>query len=381
MKIVHILPAMIKGGGERVAVNLANEAVKAGHQVALVAGIPADPTLLQNDLAPGVDVRFIAASSASKLGNYLKLLPWLWRNRHWLAQQDIVHCHLTLGAAIGSLIQATRRLGGGRGPAVVETYHAVGMPIPNINRSIHAAMAARRDALALMAEDDYWRDFLAKRPQLIAAIIPNGVAIHRTSIGEAERRAYRHKLGIPEGSLVVGTVGRLEAERQPWLYVPIFAEVARALGPDVHFILGGAGPELENMRALARSHGLEGLVHLPGLVRDSRLAQSAMDLYLTLNVGPDTGIAALEAAAAGVPVLAIQLLPDYPAGETDWIWSSADPSALSARAIMLLGAPDQLKRLAERQSGYVRSHRSAEAMARAYEQLYRAALTKVQGGS
>jgi glycosyltransferase involved in cell wall biosynthesis len=378
MKLVHIVPALTKGGGERVAIDLANHAAAAGHHVTVLAGFPVDPTLLENDLRPDVEIRFIAPAGTSKTRLYLALPSWLWRNRWWLTDQEVIHCHLTLGAVAGTLIQAVRKLRGRTGPAVVETYHAVGMPIPNLHRRIHAAMAARRDALALMAEDEYWRAFLAKRPRLISAVIPNGVSIPHP-VSEAERLAYRRQLGLPDSCRhVVGTVGRLSPERRPSLYFPIFARVAEVLGPQVHFILAGGGSESDRMRGLVVKHGLEGRVHLPGTVKRPAVAQAAMDVYLTVVVESVAGLGALEAAGAGVPVLAIQLIPSYRSSPGEMFWSSTNLMEIADRAIALLRSPGERRALAKRQSLFVQTERSVEEMAHRYERLYRAALDKLE---
>lgn len=380
MKIVHVLPALTKGGGERVAAELASHAAQAGHQVTLIAAYPVDSALLRDALHPGVRVRYISDSVDSRLGRYLRVLPWLWRHRSWLAEQDILHCHLTYGAVFGTAMGILRRVWGARRPVVVETYHAVGMPIPPLHRWLHACLAARRDALVLMAEDEYWRTFLANRPGLFSEFIPNGISIScQDDVNPAVRRAYRRELGIPDNCrFVIGAVGRLEPDRQPWLYLPIFAEVARALRPEVHFVLAGGGTELDRMRSLVIEHGLAGRVHLPGLVLDPCLPLSIMDLYITLNVGATTGVAALEAALSNLPVLGIQMLAGYRPGPNDWIWSSADLLEVAGRAIELLRSPTDRQALAERQTAYVRAHHTTEAMACSYNALYQAAIERSQ---
>ena len=46
MKIVHVISCLTKGGGERIVAELANEAVKQGDEVAIIAAWPEDPVLL-----------------------------------------------------------------------------------------------------------------------------------------------------------------------------------------------------------------------------------------------------------------------------------------------------------------------------------------------
>ena len=377
MKIVHLLPALTKGGGERMAVDLANAAAAAGHQVTVIAGYPVDPALLRDSLGESVDVRYVSRTRSGRLRNYLDGVLWLQRNASWLAEQDVLHCHLTYGAVMGALARLFRRLRRRERPAIVETYHGVGMFVPAASRWFHSRLATQRDALVLMARDDYWCRFVEARPQLLSEVIPNGVAVPEGAVGADERQAYRRQAGIPEDAgPIIGTVGQLRADRQPWLYLPIFAELARALGPKCHFVMAGEGPERGKLEEMVTQQGLDGRVHLPGLAPTARLPISTMDLYLTLNVGPITGIAALEAAFDRTPVVAIQLIEGRKASPDDWIWSSSDLAEVAAHATKLLQAPDRLEALAESQHDYVTAHHGVDIMAKAYMDLYRRAIAR-----
>ena len=378
MNIVHVVPKLIKGGGERVAAILANEAVKYGHAVTMLAASPADAAQLQDSLHHEVKVKFVSGAQGSRVSRYVSLPRWLLRERAWLSQQDVVHCHLTYGSVFGTAVQLVRAVSSAPGPAVVETYHAVGMPISRLKRWAHSRLAAWRDALALMGSDDYWEAYLRQRPALLAKIIPNGVADPLVSKVDADARAaYRRALGIPdECRFVIGTVGMLRADRKPDVYVPIFAQIARMLGRDVHFVIAGAGPELEHIQAQITDYGLQQRVHLPGLVLEPRLPLSIMDLYLTVNVSQVAGLAAMEAALAGLPLLAVQLQPAYRAQPTDWIWSSADLHEVAARTVELLMSPEAREQLAASQRGYVQAHHSVDAMVHSYAALYEAAIIR-----
>lgn len=374
MNIIHVLPALTKGGGERVAAELSNYAVQDGHEVTIIAAYPVDSALLRDSLNYDVDVRYVSDSVDSKIGRYLRILPWMWRHRFLLADQDIIHCHLTYGTIFATFVKVFRR---GSRPIVVETYHAVGMPIPRLMRWFHARLAVHRDAFVLMAQDAFWDKFLARHPDLLSRIIPNGISISGTTrIDTAESISYRNDLGIPDNcKYVIGSVGRLSPDRKPWLFLPIFTEIANVLGPDVHFVIAGGGTELDPMRSLVKEHGLAGRVHLPGLILDPKPVMLALDLYITLNVGATPGVAAMEAAMLGVPVLAIQLLARYRPSPSDWIWSSANPLDLANRSIHILRSPPDRMSLIESQRSYVRDNHTAEVMANSYSQLYRDALS------
>lgn len=378
MKITHVLPLLTKGGGERVAVDLANQAVRDGHEVAIIATYPVDPAQLRDSLHPEVRVLYVSDAAVSKIRVYLSILPWLWRYRSWLVEQDILHCHLTYGAVFGTAVRFFRFVFHSQRPVIVETYHSVGMPVSALFRWVHTKMAASFDAFALVAEDEYWSSFIKRRPKLLSTVIFNGISFNSlVDIGADAKLTYRREVGIPdECRYVVGTLGRLRPDRKPWLYLPIFAEIVSAFGSEVHFVVAGDGSEYGRMRSLIAEHGLEKQVHLPGLIMEPQLPISIMDLYLTLNVGAVTGIAALEAAYSCVPVLAIQLLSNYRAQPEDWIWSDINLSEIAKKAIELLSHPLDRKAIAKRQEAYVRSHHTVESMVLSYNALYRAAIKR-----
>jgi glycosyltransferase involved in cell wall biosynthesis len=369
MKIVHVLPALTKGGGERVAVELANHASSAGNQVTLVAACQVNTALLRESLHPGVRVIYISNSPVFKLRCYFILIQWLWRYRLWLSEQDIIHCHLTYGAIFGTIVKALRS---DNKPRIVETYHAVGMPISWLKRWFHARMASHRDALVLMAQDGYWSKFLSRHPDLLFKIIPNGIStVEPTCNDLAQRMGYRKEIGIPENcQTVIGTVGRLAPERQPWLYLPVFAEIDRLFGSEIHFVIAGDGSELARIRSLIDEYGLAGRVHLPGLVLNPKPTMLALDLYITLNVGATPGVAAMEAAMLGVPVLSIQLLAGYQPGLNDWSWSSSNLLEVAGKSIEILRSPSEKQALIKRQRSCVLAHHSTEVMANSYYKLY-----------
>jgi glycosyltransferase involved in cell wall biosynthesis len=371
MKITYIIPTLSKGGAERVTVELANQAVANGHAVTLIQSVPADPALQAFRLRPEINMHRISAAGRNRIGRYIDLGPWLWRNRYWLLDQDVIHCHLTLGAVAGTAIAALRKLHGRSRPRVIETNHAVGMPVSKFIRAVTSVMASGRDGYAIMAQDSYWQKFADRHPKVRVEFIPNGVSLDEFGTKESESTELKSSLGIPADSQVVGTIGRIVRERQPLSIVAAFAEIGGEI-PGMHFIMGGQGEMSDAAAAKARRLGIGDRFHLPGLVKDPRVALAAMDLYISVNVGQITGIAGLEAAAAGLPVIAVNTRRGYD-GRSDWIWSSTDPTAVGREAIRLLLSAKDARATADRQCEHVRKHHTPAAMFEAYQRLYSAA--------
>ena len=368
---MQVLPALTKGGAERVTVELANHAARAGHDVSLVAAYPVDDRLLRHELDPSITVHYMTAAR-SRLRPYLALVRWFVRHRAWISTQDVVHCHLTFGTVFASLVQAFRWLRRGRSPRVVETIHSVGMPVPTLGRCVHGMLAKSRDALALMANDAFWDAIVAHRSgRKISTMIENGV---RTDLptATAAGKAFRQKHKIDEQALVVGSIGRLVPARLPWRVADTFAAIGCDMPDSVSFLIGGDGESAQRVSDVITMRGIAGRTLMLGLISDTRAPLAAMDLYVTLNVGPVTGIAALEAVVAGVPVVALQLLDDHD-GAGDWIWSDVEPDLVARHCLALLRDPVARKVLATRQHAYLMERRSVDSMAAAYYAFYDAA--------
>lgn len=298
---------------------------------------------------------------------------WIWRNRHWLAQQDIIHCHLSFGSAFGCLVQMIVPVTGGNRPAIVETYHAVGMAIPRFHRWIHSWLAARRDALVLMARDPYWDRFVAARPTLMYRVIENGIDVDLQTVGsDDERLAYRRSLGIPDSCRwVVGTVGQLRDDRRPWEFIALFSRIADTLGPNVQFLMAGEGESRKRVEREIAAHKMAGRVHMAGLVASAARPAALMDVYLTVAVGSVVGLAALEAAFVGTPIIALQFDRDHQRRPSDWIWSDSDGAAVADEVARLLKSETKRISLSQAQKQIANARFGISAMGMAYQDLYR----------
>lgn len=370
MKIIHVLSGLTKGGGERVAVELANQAAAHGDVVTIVSGWPEDSAYLQNKVHPDITIRFV---TGSKRYVYLKVVAWIFVNRKWICSHDVLHCHLTFGAFFGSIVNILlKQILRYKQPLIIETNHSVGMPVPEFNRWLHSRMCLQCDGVAFMATDPYWNNFIQKHPKLTTAIIPNGISELVVSHNPEEKNKFLHSIGINGNcTFLVGSLSILRPDRQPWIYIPIFEEIFKALGEKVHFIMGGNGAEYENMVNLIREKGLTKNFHMIGMVNEPAKVMSVLDAYVSINVGATTGISMIEAAMCNVPVVGIQLIQGYKTQETDWVWSDEKTGAVAKKIIYLLQNEDERIKLKSIQKDYVNRHFTSEAMYNSYNNFYK----------
>jgi len=116
--------------------------------------------------------------------------------------------------------------------------------------------------------------------------------------------------------------------------------------PRARFVLAGEGPLLETIRASATEN-----VNLPGFVSDRAEFFASLDVFIMPSRSEAWGMAALEAMAHGVPVIAndigglAELVED---GNGGWLVRPGDPAAL-ARAITYAATnPDRLREQGEK---------------------------------
>jgi glycosyltransferase involved in cell wall biosynthesis len=113
----------------------------------------------------------------------------------------------------------------------------------------------------------------------------------------------RDQLGIPRNAIVVGAVGRLNAEKD----YPNFFDAARILladRPELYFTIAGNGPLEELLQDQVRSMGLSNRVLFLGHFHDVRQVYAMMDVYVLSSTREGLPNAVLEAMALEVPIVA-----------------------------------------------------------------------------
>lgn len=184
-------------------------------------------------------------------------------------------------------------------------------------------------------------------PRNRAILLGNGVDLARFDSRRFDlgtRAARRAELGIDDDVVVLGTVGRLVAEKG---YPELF-EAVRALGPG--YVLLAVGPDdpqkadalSPELVADARAAG----VVLLGMRDDVDALYSVMDLFVLASHREGLPRSAMEAAAMGLPVVATdirgcrQVVED---GVNGLLVPVRDPTGL-ANAIRRLGEDAALRR-------------------------------------
>jgi glycosyltransferase involved in cell wall biosynthesis len=135
-----------------------------------------------------------------------------------------------------------------------------------------------------------------------SSVIYNGVDLNKFSAARFGATAQRAQFGIGENAFVVGTVGRLVAEKNQLPLIDAVADL-RATGADVHLMLVGDGSLRSTLEQRAAERGISSAVTFTGALSDVRVALKVFDVFVLPSLSETFSNAALEAMAMQLPVI------------------------------------------------------------------------------
>jgi len=318
LKVVHLVVAGETGGAERFLVELASRPELSGADHCLALMTP-NPKLRDFFRKAGLRIRDRGPVRENPLA-YLRRsygpadIAWLGRVLD-AEKADLLHAH-TYGSHVLAA-RAARRYG----LPLLRTEHGVRHyrdPSCALNR--HWALLATDRIAAISA---FVADFVAKlepRVQDRITLIPDGIEMSRFQPGPPP-------LAGPFGFAVVA---RLEAVKRVALAVE-----AAALLPEVRLTIAGDGSQRKMLENLARKRGIENRVRFLGHVDDPRPVMAEADAVVNCTREEGLGLAVIEAAAMGRPVVAFagggipEIVADRKTG-----WLVKEPSAAALAAAM-----------------------------------------------
>ncbi|MDI1431971.1 glycosyltransferase [Polyangium sorediatum] len=283
---------------------------------------------------------------------------------------DLVHTHNPRPHVHGALAALAARRVTGKRPRVVHTKHGRNYP-DDLGRVIANRMASALSDRIVAVSDDARRVALeierGSARRLVT--IRNGVDTRAYKPGDAPRA--RRVLDVPAGVLHVGCVARLSAEKDHATLITAFARV-RTSHPGARLTLVGEGAERASLEALVKTFGLHGAVSFLGHRDDVAALLPGFDLFALASRTEGTSLTLLEAAAAGLPIVATRVggNPEVVTdGETGLLVPAGQPAAFADAIGSVWARPDRA-RMGAAGRALVEERYGMKKMLSAYETLY-----------
>jgi L-malate glycosyltransferase len=287
---------------------------------------------------------------------------------------DVIHAHYAVPHATAAfLAREVLRSGGGPAvPRVVTTLHGTDITLVGNDPSYSQIVAFSIDQSdAVTAVSESLRT--ATRRELgIAreiAVIPNFLDCavhHRIPVA-----ALRRRFDGPNDRIVIH-ISNFRPVKRVSAVIQIFDRIRRRVPS--RLLLVGDGPELATAHRLAQELGMSDLVHAAGAQQDVLPLLSIADVFLLPSAQESFGLAALEAMACEVPVVAShvgglpELIEDKVSG---FLHAPDDLDGMAASAIAVLTDRDLHRAIAR--AAYERASElfCEERVVPQYEALYR----------
>lgn len=296
---------------------------------------------------------------------------------------DLVHAHWVLPNGVPAVIAA--RL---RGLPLVISLH--GSDVYLAERAIPLTLAAGAVFRAAQAVTACSGDLKERALRLGAhpgsvTVIPYGVDPHAFQPDPGAGAEVRAELGLPDGTPLIVTVGRLVYKKGLTYLLEAFPHI-RARHPDAALIVGGYGDLRAELERRADELGIAAGVYFPGALPRDRAARyiSAADVFVVPSIRDQGGNVdglpnvLLEGMGAGRPIVASRVagIPEVIAdGEHGLLVPERDPAALATAISRLLDDPALAGRLGAAARRRVLEELTWDETAARFEATYRRALT------
>ena len=298
MRIVHVIDHLGAGGAQRLVADLALRQKQRGHIVTVVC--LRHPTQTGRVLeTAGVRVHYHRLGRTDPRQTID--LPALLHKE----SPDIVHTHLTLSCLLGRIAAVMV----GVEAVVVHDHEAdaeifiTPAPLLALKRLIEPYLPPRgvryivisHSALAYACQ-------VRHLPESNLFLVPNGVDIAYLERGRVSSKAARAQFGLPVDAPLIGYAGRMAPEKGIDLLLEALSQLS-----GVHAAIAGQGPLANEMQAYARKLGVAERTHFLGHLDDIRPLLWACDVYVQPSRREAFGLAAAEASALGLPVVASRI--------------------------------------------------------------------------
>lgn len=359
------------GGSGVVATELGKALADRGHEVHLVS---IDPPFRLLEFHPGLSFHQVQTPSYPLFHEpqyVLSLANKVVQVAHAF-RLDVIHAHYAVPHATAArLAQQVLEATGRHVPRVVTTLHGTDITLIGNDPSFSEIVAfsiEQSDGVTAVSTSlrEATRAELGVRRDI--AVIPNFLdcsLYRRQAVPELRRRL------APDGAKIVIHVSNFRPVKRIDAVLRIFAAIAERV--DARLLLVGDGPELGTAFRLGRELGVSSRVESLGAQEAVIPLLSAADVFLLPSAQESFGLAALEAMACEVPVVASRVggLPEVVEhGVTGFLHPPDDIAGMGDSAVVMLTDAAEHRRIAGAARRSVQSRFCTDRVVPMYEAYY-----------
>ena len=291
---------------------------------------------------------------------------------------DIIHAHYAVPHATAAFLSRQILTSNGAGPRVVTTLHGTDITLvgsdPSYSRIV-AFSIEQSDGVTAVSNslrEATYAELGVKHP---ISVIPNFLdcAIHRRRSRPDLRKRFS---GGDSATKVVVHVSNFRPVKRVDAVIAIFDRIRKQV--PARLLLVGDGPDLAMAQRVARDLGIGGLVDAVGAQEEVVPLLSIADLFLLPSAQESFGLAALEAMACEVPVVASRVggLPEViEHGVSGFLHPLDAIDEMAASGIALLTDQSLHRDVAQAACRRVRTEFCVERVVPMYEACYRELLS------
>ena len=364
MEIVHVVENLDRGGLERTVVDLIASQRDAGHECRVICLFKLG-LLARELLASGVRVD----ACGKRPGLDLRALR---RARALIRQSPdaVIHTHnamahyyavlASLGLPVKCRINTRHGMGGRTRSGRQEWLYRQSL------RGTDYAVAVCEAARQRFAAD-------GMRPRRALLSVPNGIRLERfRPADDVARQSLVAELGLPTGSRIIGTVGRLQPVKDHALLLRAFAKVGVQV-PEAALVIVGDGPLRAALEAQAEQAGLSDALRFMGDRHDVPRLLTGMEVFALTSTSEGYSVALLEACASSLPIVATDVGGNREIvrhGINGRLVPSGDTAAIATALIALLRGGEQAAAMGRAGYAWAQAEASFRTMAERYHGLY-----------
>lgn len=344
LKILITIPCSLPGGTEVQTLNLARALISGGYRVTLCCYYEYDDSMVDLFREAGAEVTLMRLDRSQGLLRLIRKLKILFQQ----IKPDIIHVQY-MAPGLAPIIAA--RLSGIR--TIFATVHQPGRPY-GLKEKFLLRSAARLCnvffCVSRAAEESWFGSSAVfnpgeeTNPERKHYTIYNAIDVGQIEavINKTDRLTLKKSLGLDSGP-IIGVVGRLRTEKGQDVLIKAMAMVLETF-PNAFLLVIGDGPDREKFQEMASTLKLQNRILWTGQKEpESVIAYYAiMEMAVVPSRFEGFGLAAAEAMAAGLPVVASNAdgLQEVVENEkTGYLVPSGDSAMIAKRVVELISNP------------------------------------------